>query len=45
MGKSFEPENSALDKTTDRRARAWQVKIGLAHRTKKDNAHSSVQFF
>lgn len=40
-GKSFEPENSASDDTTERRARAQQVKLGLADQAKKDDGQKN----
>lgn len=41
LKKSFEPESSALDDTTERRARTQQVKFGLADRTKKDDGQKN----
>ena len=41
LGKSFEPENSASDDTTERRARAQQVKLGLADQAKKDDGQKN----
>ena len=41
LGKSFEPENSALDDTTERRASTQHLKFGLADRTKKDDGQKN----
>ena len=41
LGKSFKPENSASDDTTERRARAQQVKLGLADQAKKDDGQKN----
>ena len=41
LGKSFEPENSALDDKTERRASTQHLKFGLADRTKKDDGQKN----
>ena len=41
LGKSFEPENSAMDDTTERRASTQHLKFGLADRTKKDDGQKN----
>ena len=41
LGKSFEPENNALDDTTERRASTQHLKFGLADRTKKDDGQKN----
>ena len=41
LRKSFELENIALDKMTERCARAQEVKFGLADRTKEDNGQKN----
>ena len=41
LGKSFELEDIALDKMIERRARAQEVKSGLADRTKEDDGQKN----